>query len=257
MNQNQETLGLYLKREREVRRVPVEEIALRVNAERRLIDALEGDDFDVFDRRSDAALLVKAYAAYCNLDQTEILRRFDTQWKLTGGVKRYPKLTHFAEGDPSPGKTARFAGKRLFAGHVPIRKVRLSFIIGILIVSSLLLYLPDTTQEITPPDASLPGDEAYRVAPSSGDTHPPAAAPGKRKSAPMSISAPDVPRPRAGVSEGKSSLPPKNVRVIGNRDSKRYHLPGMKYYDKVKPYHRVVFQSEREAVGAGYTKSRE
>ena len=240
-----------------MRRVPIEEIALRVNAERRLIDALEGDDFDVFARRSDVVLLVKAYAAYCNLDQTEILRRFDAQWKLTGGVKRYPKLTHFAEGDPSPGKTAWFTGKRLFAGHVPIRKARLSFIIGILIVSSFLLYLPDTTQEITPPDASLSGDAAYKVAPSSGDTHPPAAVPGKRNSVSMNISAPDVPRPRSGVSRGKSSPPPKIVRVIGNRDSKRYHLPGMKYYDKVKPSHRVVFRSEREAVSAGYTKGRE
>jgi tetratricopeptide (TPR) repeat protein len=49
----------------------------------------------------------------------------------------------------------------------------------------------------------------------------------------------------------------KDVRVIGNHDSKRYHLPGMKYYDLVKAYHRVVFQSEEEAVQAGYYKARE
>jgi|GEM_PF-1802541 len=49
----------------------------------------------------------------------------------------------------------------------------------------------------------------------------------------------------------------KKVTVIGNRDSKRYHLPGMKYYDKVKAYHRVVFQSEKEAINAGYRKAAE
>lgn len=49
----------------------------------------------------------------------------------------------------------------------------------------------------------------------------------------------------------------KGVRVIGNRDSKRYHLPGMKYYDQVKAYHRVVFKSEQEAIQAGYHRARE
>ena len=47
---------------------------------------------------------------------------------------------------------------------------------------------------------------------------------------------------------------PKSVIVIGNRDSKRYHLPGMKYYNLVKAYHRIVFQSEEEAIQAGITK---
>ncbi|MDP1991057.1 MAG: tetratricopeptide repeat protein [Syntrophales bacterium] len=50
---------------------------------------------------------------------------------------------------------------------------------------------------------------------------------------------------------------PKGVVVIGNRDSKRYHLPGMKYYDLVKSYHRVVFQSEEEAIQAGYHRAQE
>jgi tetratricopeptide (TPR) repeat protein len=50
---------------------------------------------------------------------------------------------------------------------------------------------------------------------------------------------------------------PKGVVVIGNRDSKRYHLPGMKYYNLVKPYHRVVFKSQEEAIQAGYHKARE
>jgi hypothetical protein len=48
----------------------------------------------------------------------------------------------------------------------------------------------------------------------------------------------------------------KGVKVIGNRDSKRYHLPGMKYYDKVRANHRVIFQSEEEAISAGYHKAR-
>jgi hypothetical protein len=47
----------------------------------------------------------------------------------------------------------------------------------------------------------------------------------------------------------------KKIKVIGNSDSKRYHLPGMKYYNAVKVYHRVEFDSEADAIKAGYNKA--
>ncbi len=108
MDPNGETLGSYLTREREVRRVSVEEIALWLSADRRMIDALEDNDFEGFSQRSECAQLLKQYATYLNLDQSEVSRRFGVQWKLTGGRKRYPKLTYFAEGDASPGVVTGF-----------------------------------------------------------------------------------------------------------------------------------------------------
>lgn len=60
-------------------------------------------------------------------------------------------------------------------------------------------------------------------------------------------------------SESAKVLPKKasteKVRVVGNRDSKLYHLPGMKYYSAVKAYHRVIFESEADAIKAGYSKA--
>ncbi|MBP7232473.1 MAG: hypothetical protein KBA28_11145 [Syntrophaceae bacterium] len=56
-------------------------------------------------------------------------------------------------------------------------------------------------------------------------------------------------------SASTSSQMEQKVKVIGNRDSKRYHLPGMKYYHAVKAYHRVEFDSEAEAIQAGYHKA--
>lgn len=54
----------------------------------------------------------------------------------------------------------------------------------------------------------------------------------------------------------KASAPMKfKTKVIGNSDSKRYHLPGMKYYDQVKAYHRVEFSSEAAAIAAGYHRA--
>lgn len=47
----------------------------------------------------------------------------------------------------------------------------------------------------------------------------------------------------------------QELKVIGNHDSKRYHLPGMKYYHLVEAHHRVEFSSEDEAIKAGYHKA--
>ncbi len=55
-------------------------------------------------------------------------------------------------------------------------------------------------------------------------------------------------------SEKKVSSSPKLV-VVANKDTKRYHLPGMPLYTKVKKYHRVLFVSEQEAINAGYQKA--
>jgi TolA-binding protein len=53
-----------------------------------------------------------------------------------------------------------------------------------------------------------------------------------------------------------SSVPAeKKIIVIANSDSKRYHLPGMPFYNNVKKHHRVLFNSEEEAIKAGYYKA--
>jgi tetratricopeptide (TPR) repeat protein len=68
--------------------------------------------------------------------------------------------------------------------------------------------------------------------------------------------------PYKSLVKSKSSAPKRNtkagpgkIKIIANSSSKNYHLPGMKYYDKVKAYHRIVFYSEEEAIAAGYQKA--
>lgn len=48
---------------------------------------------------------------------------------------------------------------------------------------------------------------------------------------------------------------PAAAPVYGNSDTKRYHLPGMPYYNRIKKHHRIVFQSEQEAIDKGYYKA--
>jgi hypothetical protein len=47
------------------------------------------------------------------------------------------------------------------------------------------------------------------------------------------------------------------AKVIGNRKSKLYHKPGMKYYHRIRSYNRIVFNSEADAITAGYRKATE
>ena len=257
MYQDRETLGQCLKRERESHRVPVEEIALFVRVDRSFIDALERDDFDAFPGRWECVQLVKQLTAYLKLNQTEVLRLFDEQWKLTGGVKRYPKLTQFADGDPSPVKSAIFKVKKLIR-LLPARRVWLSVIVGMsIVVSILFIDLHEVKREITPPDHRPPSGTNPEVLPAKDPVPPPATDVKERTVSPNRVSRPEASHPGPGVVEGKIPPHPKSARVIGNRDSKRYHLPGMKYYDLVKEYHRVVFQSEKDAIRAGYRRARE
>jgi len=93
----------------------------------------------------------------------------------------------------------------------------------------------------------------------------PAATPAS-KSAPTSVSsvtpastAPRAVAPADKISPASAKTVPvpetKKFKVIGNSDTKRYHLPGMKYYNAVKAYHRVEFDSEADAIAAGYHKA--
>ncbi len=50
-------------------------------------------------------------------------------------------------------------------------------------------------------------------------------------------------------------VPAPKAFVVGNATSKRYHLPGMPYYNKVRKHHRVLFSSEQEAIARGYYKA--
>ena len=294
MEQDQATLGRYLKHEREKRHVTVEELALFIGVRRPLADALEADDFACFAGRADCLRLVRRYGSYLNLDRAEVMRRFDQQWKTNAAVKRFPKLTH--HGDDTPRRRRALGAMRPFAG-ITAAKAALLLLAGVILlaVPFLLNYLPDIrgmlmsgppAGERPEPERAAPagqkpvqpGEGPARETPASGLVKkaeppaaerrvPPAAPGGLKDAAPKPRYTPAVdplytPPGRAerktAASPGKGGTAVSPVRgggVVGNRDTKRYHLPGMKYYDKVKAYHRVVFQSEQEAIRAGYVKA--
>jgi deoxyribonuclease I len=48
---------------------------------------------------------------------------------------------------------------------------------------------------------------------------------------------------------------PEAGQIVGNKNSKRYHLPGCPRYNQTAEKNRVYFKMAAEAEAAGYTKA--
>jgi endonuclease YncB( thermonuclease family) len=59
-----------------------------------------------------------------------------------------------------------------------------------------------------------------------------------------------------GLLDSPAKAPASSIRIIGNRRSHIYHLPGCPNYGSVAERNRVYFTSEAEAQAAGYRKAR-
>jgi len=46
-------------------------------------------------------------------------------------------------------------------------------------------------------------------------------------------------------------------KIIGNKNSMIYHIPGGASYDRISEQNRIYFNSEQEAQNAGYRKSKQ
>ena len=124
-------------------------------------------------------------------------------------------------------------------------------------LSELRALNPALRREKTPPDSALfeinlsPGkkevfEKNFRTQAASKKAKKNRVRPGRD---------PGIEREVEEHSEGVLSSRLGKMKVVGNRDSKRYHLPGMRYYYKVEAYHRVEFDSEEKAIQAGYHKA--
>lgn len=60
---------------------------------------------------------------------------------------------------------------------------------------------------------------------------------------------------KIGLWKGASEEPleePSSFKIMGNSNTKKYHILGCKEIEKIKPEHKVNFMSEEEAIAAGY-----
>lgn len=90
-----ETLGQYLRREREFRNVSLEELSKGTRISLPFLEALESDDFQFFSQAEFILGFLKGYARHLGLDQEEILRRYRIQSELASRRETLQQLPLF------------------------------------------------------------------------------------------------------------------------------------------------------------------
>jgi cytoskeletal protein RodZ len=265
-----ETLGEYLRKEREKRRVSLEDIPIATRISSPFIRALEENDFDFFSQKEAIPGYLKLYAHYLGLDYDDVLKRYLIQFELNERSKAFQQLPLFLD-FASPLKPAT-EKQGLLRKHAIVIAVAVA--VTLTGVSLFLYLLPGKTPDIEIREP-VPSPNVAQKDPAPAEAVPAPAPQEAGVAAPLppsSINSPQPEHAKAGsapvetntvMANEKRTAPPTphaqklKKKVIGNSDSKRYHLPGMKFYDKVKAYHRVEFDSQEEAIKAGYSKARE
>jgi len=260
---SQETLGQYLRQARESRNVSLEELSRMTRISLPFLRALEENDFDFFSQHEFITGFLKLYARHLGLDGQEVLQRYDFQSKIQPQTKTFQQLPLSLDFD-SPIK--KVPERR----WVPGKRIKQKIILVSILIIALGLFLYIHFLSGSSRDPQTPRGEPSRKIEPEGPAQKAAGlspvGPAEKEGLPSrALNQPEITAP-AKDSEAKKEgdapekimpEPQQKVKVIGNRDSKRYHLPGMKYYDKVLEYHRVEFDSEEEAIQAGYSKARE
>jgi len=268
---SKETVGEFLRRERESRRVALEEISRSTRISRPYLEALERNDFRFFSRPDYIPGFLRGYARHIGLDPNEVLKRYDFQLdlaRLKGNFHQLPLF--YTPGDPAGVEAVSGSESPLPAprkGKLAIPRSVLIQIVILVAALTLSFYLYLTLKQLDngiklPVEENLPNqatpkaEKDQKDAPGSGDisekTHsgaPPARPPGNSRSG-----AGEVKQEEKGDS-GKIQSGSLKKKVVGNPESKTYYLPGSKNYDKIKKGKGVEFPSEEEAKKRGYRRA--
>jgi len=97
-----ETLGQYLRRERESRSVSLEELSKGTRISLPILEALERDDFGFIPQREFIPGFLRGIARHVGLNRDEVLRRYRIQAELAGRKEKFQQMPLF----PGPGAPA-------------------------------------------------------------------------------------------------------------------------------------------------------
>lgn len=97
-----ETLGQYLKRERESRSVSLEELSKGTRISPPILEALERGDWGFIPQREFIPGFLRGYARHLGLDPEDVLRRYRIQSEMAGRKEKFQQMPLF----PGPGEPA-------------------------------------------------------------------------------------------------------------------------------------------------------
>jgi transcriptional regulator with XRE-family HTH domain len=96
-----ETLGQYLRRERESRSVSLKELSKNTRISVVYLEALEKDDFEAFPRQEFILGFLQGYARQLGLKGEEVLRRYRIQAEWAGRKEKFQQMPLFPGSVPS------------------------------------------------------------------------------------------------------------------------------------------------------------
>jgi cytoskeletal protein RodZ len=261
-----QTLGQYLRQQREAHRVSAEALSRATCLSLPFIEALEQDNFAFFSQPENIPGYLQLYARSAGLDFDEILNRYKMQALQHdhANPSRPPLLISYMNTpiQRPPGIETSFRKR-------PDKRVRVRKVVFLILISFLFTVLLATGKDGMIPAISLISSFWQKNMPQKTDAVVQAGSQELLISSAVPVTSQKAPSPpiqtaaSAIVQPQSEKLPPPLLNsaqpekgiVMGNRDSRRYHLPGMKYYDKIASYHRVEFASEEQAMKAGYHKA--
>jgi cytoskeleton protein RodZ len=218
--------GGFLKKARESKKISISELSKKTQLSPELLLAMEENRFESFSQPEFIPGYLRLYARQLDLDEADALKDYQAFDQIPKQIKDAPIQTNLFLDYHPPLRASKSANIQVTGNNGNLFKHAFLILFMILIIS-LFFYIP----------AEYKGPKEIRSATASRVVE-------MKKNAPGATPVSPVDREHE-----------KALQVIGNGDSKRYHLPGMKYYDHVAAHHRVVFASEEEAVQAGYHKA--
>jgi len=96
-----ETLGQYLRRERESRSISLKELSKNTRISVAFLEAIEKDDFEAFSRQEFILGFLQGYARQLGLKGEEVLRRYRIQAELASRKEKFQQMPLFPGSGPS------------------------------------------------------------------------------------------------------------------------------------------------------------
>lgn len=151
-----ETIGQYLRREREARNVSLEELSRGTRINRAFLEAIERDDFNFSRQRNFIIGFLKGYTRYLGLSSEEVIKRYLRHAELESRRIDFRQMALFPKFIPAQEQVENAALK----GNKEHSKIKISkwtYIQGVIILLALglSLYLQQILKQIESPPKGM------------------------------------------------------------------------------------------------------
>ena len=231
--QERETLGSYLKNQRESKKISLREVAKNTRVREYILKAIEEDRRDLLPPPTYVKGFLLAYAKYLNLDRNEILLRYEGGLKgepvKREVVKEEPAKREPAKGEPAPPPPTSSPKPR----HKTSWSAKQTWVVGGVLVATLIVFYFFSPYSLKPVIEPGPGkpilEEKSPVA-----------------SSPPITPTPPAPEEKTAVEEKKPLAPPAPVAATDFVPGKKPYSLQMKAVEETWVSLQVEGESEKE-----------